>query len=184
MDNPFIIGKSVYLRSLTLDDVDNDYYEWFNDKDTSKGNAHGIIPETKDRAIAFYNDLQNNKNIVHFAIVDIKTNQHIGCCSLQSINWVYRSAEMARIIGEKKFRGKGIGTEVGKLLLEYAFNTLNLHKIWLGNIALNEAALKSKSNLNFKTDGVLRDAVFKNGRYYDVVISSILKHEYTKQGEK
>ena len=179
MNDSFRVGESVYFRSLSASDIENRYYEWFNDEVTSKNNSHSIFPETKEDATQFHKELKDNNSMVHFAIIDIETDMHIGCCSLQCIDWISRSAEMARIIGKKDFRGKGIGTEVGKMLLEYGFNTLNLNKIWVGNVATNEAAIGSKNKLGFTVDGVLREANFKNGTYHDVVISSILKREYT-----
>jgi [ribosomal protein S5]-alanine N-acetyltransferase len=177
MHNPFLIGKSIYLRSLTVADIDDGYFRWFNDKETSENNSHGKLPENRESAMRFFEGLASNK-IVHFAIVDKENDIHIGCCSLQNIDWISRSAEMARIIGEKEYRSKGIGTEVAKLLLEYGFNSLNLNRIWVGNISNNIAAIKSVDKLGFKTEGVLRSTIFKNNKYHDVVIRGILKDEY------
>ena len=85
---------------------------------------------------------------------------------------------MARIIGEKEYRSKGIGTEVAKLLLEYGFNSLNLNRIWVGNISNNIAAIKSVDKLGFKVEGILRSSIYKNSKYHDVIIRGILKDEY------
>lgn len=177
MDNPFLIGKSIYLRSLTVSDIDNKYFRWFNDKETSKSNSHGRFPENRESAMKFFEGLSSDK-IVHFAIVDKEKDIHIGCCSLQNIDWISRTAEMARIIGEKEYRGIGIGTEVARLLLEYGFNSLNLNRVWVGNLSDNVSAIKSVDKLGFKVEGVLRSCVFKNNKYHDVIIRGILKDEY------
>jgi [ribosomal protein S5]-alanine N-acetyltransferase len=180
MNGAFRVGKSIYFRSLSVSDIENRYYEWFNDHETTTGNSHGVFPETKEKTIQFFNSLSTNKNIIHFAVCDIKTDEHIGCCSLQKIDWISRSAEMARIIGNKKYRRKGIGTEIGRILADYGFNVLNLNKIWAGNISFNIGAIKSNEKLGFVKEGVLREAIFKNGDYHDIVISSLLKKEYQK----
>lgn len=178
MNNPFLIGKRVYLRSLTIEDIDNKYYRWFNDQETTVHMVHGRLPETREASIEFYNNLRKRNDIIHFAIIDKTSDKHIGCCSLSQIDWISRSAELARIIGEKEFRGKGIGTEVGEILLNYGFINLNLNRIWLGNIITNKSAINSVDKLGFHADGILRSAVYKNGFYCDVKISSVLREEY------
>jgi RimJ/RimL family protein N-acetyltransferase len=82
------------------------------------------------------------------------------------------------MIGEKEFWGKGYGTEINNLVLDYGFRKLNLHKIYLGVNADNKGAVKSYKKSGFKYEGTKRDEIYRNGRYYDAIMMSILRNEY------
>lgn len=179
MKNPFIVGEKIYLRALEAEDVKN-YYHWLNDPEVTKYTSHGIFPVTREEEEKWYSEVAKSKNTIVLAIVDKKTDTHIGNCTIQNINWTNRHAEYAVIIGEKKFWRKGIGTEVAKLLIEHAFNRLNLNKVWLGVNTQNKGAVRSFEKAGFVREGILRQEIYRNGRYYDVVRMSILKQEYLK----
>jgi RimJ/RimL family protein N-acetyltransferase len=124
--------------------------------------------------------MHSDKDIV-FAIVDKKTNEHIGNAGLYTINWLYRSAEYRIIIGEKKYWNKGYGAEAAGLIIDYGFNKLNLNKVWLGVNTENKGAVRSYIKSGFKEEGILRDEIYRNGRYYDAVRMSILRREFYGQ---
>jgi len=69
---------------------------------------------------------------------------------------------------------------VTRVVLDFAFERLNLHKVYLTVDADNPSAIRSYNKAGFKKDGVLRDEVYKNGQYVDRILMSILKHEYLK----
>jgi len=178
MDSKKIYGKRILLRRLSEDDIENGYYEWFNDPITTSNNSHGESKLTKEDAFEFLKKTSENESIEHFSVVSLDNNLHIGCCSLQKIDKKNKSCEMARIIGHKDYRGIGLGTEIGELLLKFGFNELNLNRIWVGNFVTNIAAINSIKKLGFTPEGVLREYAYKSNAYHDVMISSILKSEY------
>ena len=71
----------------------------------------------------------NSKDRLVFSICLKKNDKHIGQCSLSGVNWVHRYADIALLIGNKKFRKSLYTLEVYKLLFEIAFNRLNLLNI-------------------------------------------------------
>lgn len=174
MKSPVIVGEKIYLRALEIEDV-NGFYHWLNDQEVSRYTSHGVFPVTREDEEKWLSDVTKNKNTIVLAIIDKKTDIHIGNCAIQKINWIARHGEFAIIIGEKKFWGKGIGTEVAKLLIGHAFKSLNLNKVWLGVNAQNKGAVRSFEKAGFVREGVLRQEIYRNGRYYDVVRMSILK---------
>ncbi|GAI08975.1 unnamed protein product, partial [marine sediment metagenome] len=78
---------------------------------------------------------------------------------------------------------KGIGTDVAKAVVKYAFEKLNLHKVYLGVNAEDERANKCYKKAGFIHEGTHRDYIFRNGRYYHANLYSILEEEFkrTKQ---
>ncbi|WP_092506285.1 GNAT family N-acetyltransferase [Virgibacillus salinus] len=83
-------------------------------------------------------------------------------------------------IGEKSEWGKGYGTEVVEILVNFAFSRLNLHKVYLTVDSDNIGAIRCYEKVGFYKDGVLRDEVFKNGKYVNRIYMSILKTDIIK----
>lgn len=117
----------------------------------------------------------NNDGIYNFAIEDYNTGRFIGGCGIQNVNWLSRVATVGIMIGDKSYWGKGYGTEAMKLLVNFIFNDMNLNKVKLGTFSFNERAIKSYKKCGFEVEGVLKNEIFKNGKYYDEILMSVFK---------
>lgn len=184
MQHPFLVGKKIYLRGLEKDDLSGNMFQWANDPEVTYYMFMGAMPNSMELLEEEYEQLVKGKNDVVFAIVDKETDIHIGNVGLYVINWISRSAEFRIIIGEKEYWNKGHGTEATQLAVQYGFERLNLNKVWLGVNAEHKGAIKSYENVGFVREGILRQEIYHNGRYYDAVRMSILRDEYlARKGE-
>lgn len=156
------------------------YFRWFNDMDVIRYNSHGLFPITKTAQQEFLEDIEERRRIVWavFAKVTQDVNIHIGNISLQSFNYVSRSAEFAVVIGEKEFWGKGYAVEALRLLISHGFNKLNLERIWTGTASNNIGMQKVAKKLGMKKEGTFKKAMFLNGEYVDVFNYGILKDDW------
>ena len=111
----------------------------------------------------------------NFAIEDIETGKYIGGCGIQNVNWLSRVALVGIMIGDKDYWGKGYGTDAMKTLVTFIFNNMNINKIRLSTFSFNERAIKSYKKCGFTVEGVLKNEIFKDGKYYDEIIMSIFK---------
>ncbi len=118
-----------------------------------------------------------------FAIETLE-GRHIGNTGLHRIHPRYRSAEAGIFIGERDFWGKGYGTDAMRLLLAFGFDQLNLHRVCLHVYAGNHRAQRSYEKCGFVREGVLREAVYKDGRYDDIVVMGILQSQFRLTGEE
>jgi len=110
-------------------------------------------------------------------IIDTKEHGAIGVVMLTDIDWKNRTAQFHfKIVSQ--WRGKGYGTKAAKALVKYAFEQLNLHCIYSYVLEYNIASQRVKEKCGFKKEGVLRERVYKNGKYHNVVVWSILKGEF------
>ena len=73
---------------------------------------------------------------------------------------------------------KGYGSEAMRLMVDYGFKSLNLHRISLGVYAFNPRAIRVYEKIGFKQEGVLRDSLYWDGEYVDEITMSILAHEW------
>jgi RimJ/RimL family protein N-acetyltransferase len=118
-----------------------------------------------------------NRDEINFAVDD--NSGLIGTASIYQIDRRNRRAEWGRIvIGDENKRGQGIGKEILGLLIEYAFDHLNMHKLYCEVAAQNVSAIEVYKKLGFQQDGLLRDHVFKGGVYIDVLVMSLLEDTY------
>lgn len=101
----------------------------------------------------------------------------IGVAGLTYIHPIYRTGEFAIALGDASYRGKGYGSDTLKTLISYGFNDLNLNKIWCEVYESNKA-VEIYRKIGFKDEGVLRQHVYKNGKYLDSYILSMLRSEY------
>jgi RimJ/RimL family protein N-acetyltransferase len=94
---------------------------------------------------------------------------HIGNIGLHKIDYIHRHAEIGIIIGEKEFWKRGFATKSVNAIADYAFNTLNLHKLYAIVMKENTGSMKAFENAGFDKEGLIRDHFFKHGIYHDVV---------------
>lgn len=105
------------------------------------------------------------------------TKKCIGIARL-TVNKSDYSARYAIGIFDDNLYGKGIGTQVTKLVLEYAFNTLDLHRIELKVLEYNKRAISCYEKCGFKIEGILRDSAYIEDNFETDIMMSILDYEY------
>lgn len=139
------------------------------------------ICEEKDKEWLNQYMVDKSNSRIYFRIEEISTNDFIGTIQLYDIDWISRLATWGFIIGKKSNRGKGYSVEASNLLFDYAFNILNLRKIFSYPLCFNEASLKMHKKIgNFKEEGCLRKHIFYNEKYHDVYILSLFKEDFNK----
>lgn len=164
----FLKGKNIYLRALTEADIEGNYSYWLNDNEIVQFNSHGRFPQTSEKLREYLKIVSNSNSMLVLAVIDNLTEKHIGNISLQSINWIDRNAEIAFLLGEKDFWGKGIMFDAGSVLIRHGFKTLNLHRIYCGTSSENIGMQKLALKLGMNEEGRRKDAIFKNGKYFTI----------------
>lgn len=172
-----IKGQLVGLRAVEHEDLPL-LRDWRNITDFRKHFRESRELSLADQA-AWFDSLQKTKHInFMFIIVDLKTNLPIGAAGLLYINWIIRSADFSFYIGDKEqyIGNDGRAKEAADLLINYGFNNLNLHKIWMELYEFDQQKIDFfTKGFNFKQDGLLRDNCFEDGRYWNSLIISLIK---------
>ena len=172
-----IDGKNIRLGPLKKEYISY-YVKWFNNPEMTQ--YLGMIrPMTLENEEQWYENAIKNQNAVYFAIllIDEGKEQLIGNCAVD-IDWRNKLGHLGITIGEKDLWGKGYGTEAMQLLINYSFQTLNIHKVELQVYDFNTRAIKSYTKLAFKEEGILRKSHYVNGKYVDLIVMGILKDEW------
>jgi RimJ/RimL family protein N-acetyltransferase len=169
-------AEHIALAPLDNDDLPS-LMSWINDREQVLFNAP-YKPVHESQHKAWFESIQQRNDIVIFGIRLLRDNQLIGSCQLHSIDHVHRSAELQIRIGDTLQRGQGYGVEAVRLLLDFAFKDLNLHRVYLHVFSSNTAAIRVYEKVGFVREGLLRKAAHINGEYVDVVVMGILREEY------
>jgi len=180
LKDAFLVGNKVYLRALNEQDAEGNWYKWFNDQEVTKYVEKGIFPNTKEKQKAHLINMQNSSSDLLLAIIDKKTHAHVGVIGLHNINWIYRKAEISIILGEKGAWGADSGLEAMALMIGHGFEKLNLNKIYAGQHEGLGKWRKTLELIGFKTEGVLKDELFTQGRYWDAVRIAVFACDYFK----
>ena len=180
MINPFLAGDRIYLRPLEMEDVER-CQRWFKDPQVRQFLAT-VYPLSRQAERSFLERIVGSPiapgSDIILAIALQADDQHIGNVGLHHINTVDRNAELGIAIGEKNMWQKGFGTEACRLLVEYGFTALNLHRIYLRVNSDNPRAQAAYRKIGFQQEGVWREAIFRQGRYQDLVLMGLLRKEY------
>jgi RimJ/RimL family protein N-acetyltransferase len=172
----------VYLRALNVEDYLKTY-EWRKDPTYTKGvtsQVRFVSLETEKRWIESTIKKHEKGDEVRLAIVKKETDNLIGLISLTNINYVNRNAEIEYMIGPTKQRGQGYTIGALAQLLSYAFNELGLERVSGTILEDNKNSLRFAKLWRFEREGVLRNAVFKNGAFKNLIAVSLLNDEFFK----
>ncbi|MGC3835289.1 GNAT family N-acetyltransferase [Moritella viscosa] len=114
------------------------------------------------------------RNPMSLGICCAESGKLIGYAGIASISTLNRSGEYFILIGDKSYWGKGIGTEVTKVISDYGFNTLGLHRIELTAYANNPSAIRAYEKAGYVHEGVKKQSGFRNGEFVDKVMMAVL----------
>lgn len=169
-----LIGEFTCLRAVENLDLEL-LRDWRNIQDF-RVNFREHRELSMENQKKWFDRLLNSPNDFMFVILDRVTNELIGACGLLYTNWIIRSADFSFYIGKDNlYIDEKYSEDAVKVLLDYGFNVLNLHKIWMELYEYDVKKLQFfQEKFNFRIDGRLRNNVFAKGKYWDSFIISLL----------
>ncbi len=168
-----ICGERIVLRALEERDVEQ-LRLWRNHPELI-GYHCSDIPVSQISQARWYENCASNPKQILFIIED-EENNRIGYTLIKNLDHKNRNAEIGLHL-DPSAQGKGYGKEAFQTLIQYCFNELNLHRLYLEVFDFNERAIKLYETLGFQTDGRMREAYFTQGAYCDILIMSLLENE-------
>lgn len=172
--------ERLVLRLLDEQDED-DIIKWRNNKNAIN-NFFGFKGLTITEHRLWYDKYSKDDTRIEFIIGKKEDSKKIGTIGLSSIDYKNQKAEYGILIGEAQEYGKGFAREASIAVIGYAFSELNLRKIKLSSFLDNLSALNLYNRLGFKEEGILRQEIFKNGFFKDVLLMALLKEDWIKDG--
>jgi diamine N-acetyltransferase len=172
-----IVGELVALGPLQRDLLPR-YTAWINDLRAARFVAAIPRPFTAEQEADWYDNVAQAANTAVFTIYERATGRPIGTTSLNGIDQRNRTAEFGILLGEADARGRGYGTEVTRLMLDYAFTALGLHSVMLRVLAVNLAGLRAYQKAGFREIGRRRASQLLAGDWIDTIYMDCLASEF------
>lgn len=173
-----IRGEKVYLRPLNHADAHDRYHAWLNDDEINRYSERRGRSYSHADIRAYLDDANASPVLLQQGVFMREDDNHVGNISLRVTNVGARVAEVATLIGEKDYWGRGVIVDAGKALIHFAFQNLKLRKITLGNYAINRASTFKSRQLGAKPEGRFRDAALIDGKYVDVLEFGLFAEEF------
>ena len=149
----------------------NDFYVMRTFGDTPQ-------PRTIERQTAWFDSAVTSTDAIWFTIYEAGTWRPVGSTDLFEVDYRHGTCAFGLLIGEADARGKGYGTEVTRLMLDYAFTALGMHNVRLDVDEFNLAGRTAYERAGFKEIGRQREATWLNGRRWDLIFMDCLSREF------
>ena len=173
-----LAGENVYLRPLGDGDLHDRYLGWLNDEEINRYSERRGQNFSHDDLHGWLAAANASPDLLQLGIFMRENDNHVGNISLRVTNVGARVAEVATLIGEKDYWGRGVIVDAGKALIHFAFSQLGLRKITLGNYAINRASTFKSRQLGAVLEGKFRQAALIEGEYVDVLEFGLFPDEF------
>ncbi|MBF0370537.1 MAG: GNAT family N-acetyltransferase [Magnetococcales bacterium] len=178
-----LTGQRVCLRPVQITDLDRSL-PWRNDpeiRDNVLGYPGAVSREQEER---WYQRIleERESNRLVLGVEDLSDGVLVGFIQLSDIDRHDRTAQLGLTIGEKSRQGRGLGREALGLMVDYAFDLLELNRIWIRVVAYNERALTLYRKMGFQDEGILRQHAFRWGSHHNVHLLGLMAAEWREGG--
>lgn len=174
-------GDKIQLRAVEHDDLPR-MRDWRNQPQLRRH-----FREFRELSLTnqdqWFARMTSSANDFMFVIERAADREPLGVSGLVYVHWVLRSADISLYLGADDLYIDGVGgyaEDAARTLIRYAFDNLNLHKVWTELYSFDTKKVELFTRLGFHRDGVLRDNAFEDGRYHDSYIYSLLQTDEVK----
>jgi RimJ/RimL family protein N-acetyltransferase len=176
-----LVGDRIGLRGLLDDDLAT-LARWEMDPGRLTTLSDRVAPQSEAAARErIAQRCANDGDNLGFAVVKLDgAVELIGQISLAGLRPKSRCATLGIALG-REFLGRGYGSDAMRVIVDYGFRELGLHRIQLGVVPFNPAGIRAYQKAGFTEEGRLRESVLHDGRWYDEILMAILDHEWAAQ---
>lgn len=182
IDSNLLRGDQIWLNALSRSDAavmarweyDSEYLRLMD--------SSPALPRNEETIIRWLDAASKSQKDFTFGIRLLKNDDLIGWAQLDGVDWVHGTAAVGIGIGNRSYWDGGYGSETMTLLLHFAFNELNLHRVFLTVFSYNERAIHVYEKLGFQLEGRYREHLQRDGQRYDMLVYGLLNREWVGRG--
>ena len=171
----FLRGDDVTLRTIEETDVEF-LRDGVNDPEVRAGLVTAKPFNGRQEEAYFEEQVSDDETVNLLVCAD---GEPVGTVGLSDIDHHDGNCEIGIWLASE-FHGRGYGTEASRLLTDYAFWELRMHRVLARVLAPNEASARIWEKLDFREEGVHREEAFKDGEYVDMRYFAVLEDEWTE----
>lgn len=175
---PVLMGRRVLLREPRHDDG-AELFRYTSDLEVTRFLAVEP-PRTLDDTVCFIEqclERQRQGRDIVFVIADVASDEPIGIICLRHIDTAMRTAQVGTWVGRERW-GSGANAEAKRLLFDFAFDRLGLHRLEARIAVDNARSRRAFERLGGLREGLLRESFFKDGTYHDQHLYVVLEQDW------
>jgi RimJ/RimL family protein N-acetyltransferase len=170
-------GRLIVLRRHRPDNL-RAFMRWYSDPEIARLTRYQQTPLSADDVQRFFYSRIMGSDFLAMAIHVRDTDRLIGTCAFSQLDGDNGSTLYHITIGEADAWGRGYGSEATELMLAHAFKRLALHRVALTVFEFNTRAIRAYEKCGFVIEGRAREAIFRDGRFWDEIHMSVLLDEW------
>lgn len=174
-------GKKVVLRPIEVEDIEK-IRSLINDPWMEERIVGWALPISKKEQEQWYAGYHNTQKEIRFAI-ETELDGFVGLTGLKNIDMKNGVAESAGMRVRQEIQSRGVATDAYMTMFRYAFCELRLHRINTSALEQNAISIHVMEKCGCKREGVKREAIYKSGKYHDVVTMGILAADYWENAD-
>jgi RimJ/RimL family protein N-acetyltransferase len=174
---PQISGHLVMLRRPLPNDLPS-VVRWYRDPEVARLTRYQTRQMTQAEVERFFDVRMLAPDALAYSIVELGSGRLIGFTTFSALDGDNGSVMFHITIGERDAWGRGLGTEATQLMLQLAFERLGLHRVGLAVFSYNTRAIRAYEKAGFRIEGRLREAIQRQGEFFDEVQMGILAEEW------
>lgn len=167
----------ISIRKFSEQDIERKV-RWINDPQNNRY-LHYDLPLETEKTLNWY--LKNKDRTDRFDAVIELDGEPVGVIGLLNIDYQNRKAEYYITLGEEKAKGRGVAASASRLLLEYAFEQLQLNRVYLFTETENRTAQRLFERVGFRREGLLQNDLFSRGRYVDRFAYGLTRKQFSQE---
>jgi RimJ/RimL family protein N-acetyltransferase len=177
---PQVVGGQVALRRPQPEDLVA-FMGWYRDPEVARLTRYQMRPMSHAEIERFFQVRMLAHDALAYSICELPAWRLIGFTTFSALDGDNGSVLFHITIGERDAWGRGLGTEATQLMLGHAFERLGLHRVGLAVFSYNMRAIRAYEKAGFRIEGRLRDAIMRDGRYFDEVQMGVLATEWLER---
>jgi RimJ/RimL family protein N-acetyltransferase len=177
---PEIVGRLVALRRPNPNDLAS-VISWYRDREIARLTRYQARPMSEAEVERFFEYRMLSADALAYCITELPGRRLIGFTTFSALDSDNGSVLFHITIGERDAWGRGLGTEVTELMLEHAFTRLGLHRVGLSVFSYNQRAIRAYEKAGFRIEGRLREAIMRDGIYWDEIQMGVLADEWLER---
>lgn len=172
-----LVGDRILVRPVENEDIPT-IFQWSSDYELKELFDFRLEFLSRDELYSEVERYKADEKTIDLCIADKGDKKIVGRCVLTEVDFINKKANCFLYIGDPEFRDKGYGTEALYIIMDYIFNKLNLNRLESYVFDFNKKAIKCYKKCGLKVEGIIREGVYRRGKYHDIYIMGILKYEY------
>lgn len=177
----WIVDGDIVLRAI--EEEDNAVLkELINDSETESKVGGWSFPVSELKQKQWFENISLENSVTQFRFAVVLNGSCVGMIGLHKIDYKNSTAGVdIKLLSS--IRGQGVGTRAMELLVKYAFDELNLHCLIANILENNLGSRRMFEKIGFKVDGLLRNRIYKGGRYLGQYSCSITKEDFEEHNK-